>query len=120
MRLKIKKGGKTRDKSLRELIDETAELERVFANKYDARDQYMDLVEEVGELSQAMQITAGRKHTNDPAKRRTQEDVVDALCDVMFQVLRLSRHLGVDLPAEYEKVLERIKERSRRGEFEKR
>ena len=104
---------------LDDLISETMRVYQMFPNKYDERDSYMDLVEEVGELSQAMQISSGRKHTNDPKKQRNQEDVEDAICDVLFQLIRLADQLGVDLEEEYPKVLKHIEKRLNSGEFKK-
>ena len=101
-----------------DLIQKTRELEAKFPNRYDTRDHFMDLVEEVGELSQALQISSGRKTTTVVAKQRMQEDVVDALCDVLFELIRLSDKLGVDLEAEYLNVLNHIHDRIERGEFD--
>lgn len=101
----------------RQIIDKTLTLSEGFGAKYEERDHLIDLMEEVGELAQALQISSGRKITNDPAKQRTQEDVSDALCDVLFEVIRLADKRGVDLEAEYLKTLDHIQSRMDKGEF---
>lgn len=103
--------------SFRDLIEETMNLDRQFPIRYSTQDHFMDMVEEVGELSQAMQISSGRKVTAVVQKQRTQEDVVDGLCDVLFELIRLAEKLGVKLDQEYPKVLQQIKERVEKGEF---
>ena len=101
----------------RDLVEKTLEIGGQFPKKYDVRDHFMDLVEEVGELAQAMQISSGRKLTRDPAKRRDRGDVVDAVCDILFELIRLADKLNIDLEKEYPEVLEHIKGRIDRGEF---
>lgn len=103
--------------SFQDIIQKTRELDAKFPNRYDARDHFIDLVEEVGELAQAMQIAGGRKMTTLAAKQRGREDVVDAICDVLFELIRLSDKLGVDLEAEYLNVLKHIQGRIEKGEF---
>jgi len=103
--------------TFRQIIELTKEVESRFPNRYGKRQSFMDLVEEVGELSQAMMISEGWKVTNDPAKRRTIEDVKDAVCDVLFEVIRIAEMYEIDLSEEYPKVLAQIAERLDRGEF---
>ncbi len=107
------------DLTLRQLADQTMKIDKQFPNQYDENESFLDLVEEVGELAQAMMISSGRKLTNDPKKVRTHEDVVDALCDVFFQLIRLADKHGVDLSVEYPKVLQHIQGRMDAGEFAK-
>lgn len=106
-------------KTLRELIDRTSEISRSFPRQYDARDHLIDLVEEVGELAQAMQISLGRKYSNEPAKQKTKADVIDALGDILFEVMRLADIQEIDLEVEYVQVLDQIEARIKRGEFDR-
>lgn len=69
-------------------------------------------------MAQAMQITSGRKLTNNPIKQRYREDVVDAVCDVLFELIRLADTLHIDLEKEYPKVLQSIAARIKKGEFD--
>ena len=104
--------------TLKKLIDRTMTLDRRFPKQYSKEEGFMDLVEEVGELAQAMLISSGAKFTNDPTKQRSIEDVEDALCDVLFQVIRLAELHGIDLTISYPKVLNHIEERFTKGEFD--
>jgi NTP pyrophosphatase (non-canonical NTP hydrolase) len=104
---------------LKKIQQKTVELSKGFAAHYDERDHLIDLMEEMGELAQALQISTGRKITNDPKKIRTQEDVIDGICDVMFALVRLADTRGLDLESEYMKMLSRIRIRMDEGEFKK-
>lgn len=106
-----------KSKSFKEVIDKSIEVSEQFPTKYDVRDHFMDLVEEVGELSQALQISSGRKVTNDLNKQRNKEDVIDAICDSMFELIRLAHKLDIDLEGEYLKVMDHLQSRLDSGEF---
>lgn len=103
--------------SFEEIITRTKKLDKIFPHKFDERDRFMDLVEEVGELSQALQITSKRKYSSDPKKQKTIEDVSDALCDVMYDLLLLADMRGIDLESEYTQMLDRLEKRVKEGEF---
>ena len=64
-----------------------------------------------------MLIVEKVKMTNDPSKRRTVEDIADALCDVLYAVVLLARDYDLDLLTEYEHMLERLEKRLDSGEF---
>lgn len=102
------------------LQEKTRKLAQGFGVKFDVRDYLLDLVEEVGELSQAIQIESGRKITNDPSKARTRADVVDGLCDVMFDLIMLAEKYEIDMGEKYEQMLLSLQERIDSGEFERR
>lgn len=106
------------DITLKQLIKDTNEVAERFPKKFGKRDNFIDLVEEVGELAQAIMISEGWKTTNDPSKQRTIEDVKDALGDVMFQIIRIAEQYEVDLAEEYPKVLAHLRGRLDSGEFE--
>lgn len=100
-----------------EIIAKTTTLNNKFPNKFDKRDRFIDLIEEAGELAQAIQIHDKRKFTNNPSKQKTIEDVADALCDVMYDIILLSRDYEVSLEQEYLIMLDRLEERLKKGEF---
>lgn len=105
--------------SFQELIEMTRHVNATFEHQMDARDRMLDLVEEVGELAQALLIVEGRKKTNDPAKQKTKEDIADALCDVLYNLIILSQDYKLDLPSEYQAMLDRLQVRVAQGEFSK-
>lgn len=100
-----------------ELIKKTHELNDSFSHQMSKQDRMIDLVEEVGELAQAMLIVDKRKKTNDPSKQKTKADIADALCDVFYDLIMLSKNYDIDLPSEYTSMLARLKARVDGGEF---
>lgn len=103
--------------SFDELIKRTRELTRRFGKQLDKRDRLLDLVEEVGELAQAVLIVEKRKTMKDPAKQRAVEDVADAICDSLFDLIMLAEEYGLDLGKEYGEMLDRLEKRLDSGEF---
>ncbi len=72
-----------------------------------------ELVEEVGELANAIQTTEGFK-----SKKRQKAELIDSVCDVLFEIFMIAGHYKVDLDKEYPAVLEHIDKRRKSGEFE--
>lgn len=92
------------------------EFEKV-GSVYDKRSRLLDLMEEVGELAQAVQIVEGFKMSRDPKKQKTKVDVVDAICDCLYELVLLSDQYEIDLEKEYLGVLDSLKKRLDSGEF---
>lgn len=103
---------------LKQLQQKTVEIHHRFPKEFSKEELMLDLVEEVGELAQALLIVEKKKFTNDPAKRRTVEDVANALGDIMFDLLVMAQEYHLDMNEEYLKVLEEIGGRIKQGEFE--
>lgn len=113
---------KTGNNECWETVNKTREVAREFEKKgqgYGKQERFMDLVEEVGELAQAMLIVDGAKVTNDPAKARTMKHIADALSDILFDVVLLADNYEIDLFGDYERMLEELKGRLESGEFGK-
>lgn len=103
---------------LEEIKKETAEISRMIAEKtgtedWKAETRFIDMVEEVGELANALMVEHGFKGEN-----RRRAELVDSICDILFDLLILANHFKVDLNKEYPKVLKQIEERTKRGEFD--
>lgn len=75
--------------------------------------RFTELVEEVGELANAIQTDEGFK-----TKKRKKSDLIDSICDVLFEVFNIAAHYKVDLDREYPKVLKQIDSRRKLGEFD--
>lgn len=75
--------------------------------------RFNDLVEEVGELANAIQVKEGWK-----TKNRAKSELVDSVCDVLYSILLVSDHYKVDLEKEYPKVLKGLKQRIKEGDFD--
>lgn len=82
-------------------------------NSWTIHNKLTELVEEVGELANAIQTDEGFK-----SKKRKKSDLVDSVCDVLFEVLNIAAHYKVDLDKEYPKVLKQIDDRRKNGEFD--
>ena len=78
----------------------------------------LDLMEEVGELAQAILIVEKKKLTSDPAKQKTKADIANALGDIMFDLVLLADDYKLDLFTEYAKVLKELHDRTQAGEFD--
>lgn len=102
------------------LVDQTHRLRLEFekrGNTYDKRSRLIDLVEEVGELAQAVHIVEGFKCTSDPKKNKTKSDVADALADIFYELILLAQDYELDLAKEYQEMLSRLEHRLETGEF---
>lgn len=105
--------------NLKQLTEKTKELVEKFPKKFqwDKRERFIDLVEEVGELANAILVKEGKKPKSVLFKNNS---VADAICDLLFDLLILADLYGVDLDKEYPEMLKRLEERIKRGEFEER
>lgn len=72
-----------------------------------------DMAEEVGELANAILVKEGFK-----SKNRQRAELIDSLCDVLFDIFMIADYYNVDMETEYEKVLIGMKRRIDSGEFE--
>jgi NTP pyrophosphatase (non-canonical NTP hydrolase) len=75
--------------------------------------RFVELVEEVGELANAIQTDEGFK-----SKKRKKSDITNCLCDILYEIFLISDHYQVDLDKEYPLVLEEIEGRRKAGDFE--
>lgn len=104
-----------------DLINQTKELNQVFSKrsrKLTIDERMLDLMEEVGELAQAILIVEKKKLTSDPAKQRTKADIANALGDILFDLVLVADEYQLDVFAEYDKVLEELRQRTESGEFD--
>lgn len=97
---------------VKKTMETQAVMEASGVKRYGIEALVLDLMEEVGELANAILIEEGHK----PEKRRRAE-LVDSVCDVLYDLLRIADHYKIDLEKEYQKVLEQLKERGRKGEL---
>ena len=100
--------------NLNEAAKDTDLVAKKMPNKgWTIHNRFVELVEEVGELANAIQATEGYK-----SKNRQKSEVIDSVCDILFQVLQIANHYKVDLDKEYPKVLKQIDTRRKSGEFD--
>ncbi len=89
-----------------------AEFEKTRAKKWTPEAMLADLTEEVGELANSILVKEGFKN-----KKRQKADLVDSICDSLFDLYMIAEYYGVDVEKEYLKVLQQLKERIRKDEF---
>lgn len=75
--------------------------------------RFVELVEEMGELANAIQTEEGFK-----SKKRKKSDITNSVCDILFQILMIADYYKIDLDKEYPLVLDEIDERNKNGDFD--
>ena len=102
---------------LNEAVDLAQELVKKIESsrneEWDSKTRFIDLVEEVGELANALLVD----HSHKSEKERRAE-LADSVCDILFDVFIIARQHNMDLNKEYEKVLKDMEKRLQRGDFE--
>lgn len=99
---------------LNEVVAETKKVKDKMPGKpWGIYQRFNDLVEETGELANAIQVKEGWK-----SKKRSKSDLVDSVCDVLYSVFLIASHYDIDLEIEYPKVLKEIDERRKNGDFD--
>ncbi len=100
--------------NLNEAVKSTKEVsEAMPGEKWGIYQRFNDLVEEVGELANAIQVKEGWK-----TKNRAKSDLVDSVCDVLYSIFSVAATYNIDLDKEYPEVLKQIDERRQKGDFD--
>ena len=100
--------------SLKDLSKKTLKISKTFGGpEWSAEARLIDLMEEVGELSNAILVKEGYKN-----KKRAKAELEDSLCDVLYELLILSELYGIDLEREYVNKLKRLEQRIKQREFQ--
>ena len=100
--------------NLNEAVKKTREVVSQMPGKpWGAQQRFTDLVEEVGELANAIQVQEGWK-----TKNRAKSELIDSVCDVLYSIFDLAAIYGIDLDQEYPKVLAQIDTRRKSGDFD--
>ncbi|RLJ03985.1 MAG: hypothetical protein DRP18_05310 [Candidatus Aenigmatarchaeota archaeon] len=98
---------------MREKTLETLEkLKKSGAKDWEPEVRFIQLVEEIGELANALLAENGHK----PQKTKI-FDLGDSFADVLFNLIILADKTGTDLEKEYEKMLKSLEKRIKKGEF---
>jgi NTP pyrophosphatase (non-canonical NTP hydrolase) len=89
-------------------------VEQIPVNKpWSIHHRLAELMEEVGELANAIQTQEGLK-----SKKRQKAEITDSVCDVLFEILLIAEHYKIDLDKKYPEVLAFINKRRKNGEFD--
>jgi NTP pyrophosphatase (non-canonical NTP hydrolase) len=102
------------DMTLNEAKKETkAVAEKINNKNWTIHTRFVELVEEVGELANAIQTEEEFK-----SKKRKKSDVTNSVCDILFEIMLIADHYNIDLDKEYATVLKEIDERNKNGDFD--
>lgn len=105
---------KLKSLTLNEAKKETkAVAERIRNKNWTIHTRFVELVEEVGELANAIQTEEGFK-----SKKRKKSDVTNSICDILFEIMMIADYYKIDLNKEYPEVLKEIDERNKNGDFD--
>jgi len=98
---------------LKQLIEKTKTLTKKFpVPQWSAETRFVDLVEEIGELANAILVAEKRK-----TKKRQKAEIADSLCDCLWNIFILADIYKIDLDKEYQKVLKQVAARIKKGDF---
>jgi NTP pyrophosphatase (non-canonical NTP hydrolase) len=100
--------------NLSEAVSKTKKVSDLMpGEKWGIYQRFNDLVEEVGELANAIQVKEGWKSEN-----RAKSELVDSICDVLYSIFCVAAIYDIDLEKEYPKVLAQIEARRENGDFD--
>lgn len=100
--------------NLNEAVEKTKVVsDSMPGEKWGIYQRFNDLVEEVGELANAIQVQEGWK-----SKNRAKAELVDSVCDVLYSIFCVAAIYDINLSEEYPKVLAQIEERRKSGDFD--
>lgn len=101
--------------TLNQAIEKTKEVTVHMPNAkgWTIHTRFVELVEEVGELANAIQTEEGYK-----TEKRRKSEVINSVCDSLFELFSIADYYKIDLDKEYPAVLEEINERRKSGEFD--
>lgn len=97
---------------MKKLIKKTLKISKKFPKPMSKEERFIQLVEEVGELANAIATTEGHK-----AKKCARADLKDSFADVMFDLIVLASLYKIDLEKETEEMLKRLEKRIKKGNF---
>ena len=101
---------------LNEAMEKTLEVANEMsshgAKDWDPKTRFIALVEEVGEIANALMLEHGDK----PGEVRRAE-LADSICDALFDLFLLAKAYGIDLNKEYGVLLGQLRKRFKDGKF---
>lgn len=98
---------------MKKIINKVLEISKKFPKPLTKEERFIQLVEEVGELANAIAITEGHK-----SEKCARADLNDSFADVFFDLILLANLYEVDLEKETEAMLKRLDKRIKDQEFE--
>lgn len=101
---------------LSDLLKKANKVYEQFPNKWDGKTELVNLIEELGELANAVLIREGEK--GEKSEKRRRAELEDSFADVFLALAMLADKYDVDVEHAVLKALGEIEERQKRGEYE--
>lgn len=98
--------------SFSDLKQRALTLSKQFPHQWDAKTHFVDLVEEVGELGNAILVDGG-----DKSEKRRRSDLRDSIADVLFELILMADECDVDLEKELKEMLDGLEKRLANSEY---
>ena len=99
-----------------EITNKTIKTDSRFKIKFNKKQMLLDLIEQIGELSEALLWVDVAKEQQG-GEEKTEEDVANAMTDILYDLILLAELHGVDLEKEYLKTLKEIDRRFKNNEY---
>jgi len=111
--------------SFQELIEITKsvfkEFEKSEQKPWGAEGAVIELVKQVGDLAKRIMVFEkyyAQKRENEPNYKTTKEDIADELADILYCVIRIAEHYGINLEEAHLKARrEELKSLGKKPEF---
>lgn len=100
-------------KTFEEITKEVLIAGQKFPNKWDLKTHYIDLVEEVGELGNAILI-----ETKSKSSKRQRAELKDSFADILFELIMLADEAGINLEERITTMLQELKLRQENHDYE--
>jgi len=98
---------------LKELTEMTKKVVNDFPGKeWRPEVRTLDLVEEVGELCNAILVKEGHK-----GSKRAKADLADSIADILFDLILIADSYNIDINEEYPKMIKDIIKRQKEDDF---
>lgn len=99
---------------LNEAVRETKKVkDKIPGEAWGIYQRFNDLVEETGELANAIQVKEGWK-----TKNRAKSELVGSVCDILYSIFLVADNYNIDLENEDPKVLKGLRKRIDEGDFD--
>lgn len=98
---------------MKKIVEKIQKIAELFPNKMTKEQRFINLVEEIGELANAIAISEGHK-----SKKRKRSDLEDSFADVLFNLIVLASLYNISLEKEIDVMLDTLKVRIDNREFE--
>jgi NTP pyrophosphatase (non-canonical NTP hydrolase) len=93
-------------------LEVVSRIEELTGKKWGPEARFIDLVEEVGELANAILVKENIK-----TRKKRSSDLADSIADVLYNLILLAHLYGFELDKIYEEMLDELKKRVENKEF---